>query len=52
MMHNEYFGVYFKKKKAEGKHYFTAMVATARKFLIVIYTLLKKGEAYKQLNVV
>lgn len=40
------FGAYYRKKKAEGKHFFAANTATARKMLQIIYALLKKQEHY------
>jgi transposase len=46
-MHNKELKLYFEKKRSEGKHYFTALVATARKILIIIYSLLKSGQKYR-----
>lgn len=40
------FSNYYRKKKAEGKHYFQAMTATARKILEIIYALLTKRERF------
>jgi len=45
-MHNEELKAYFMRKRSEGKHYFSALVATARKILVIVYALLRKKEAY------
>lgn len=46
MMHNAHFKSYADKKKAEGKHYFTILVATAKKLLLIIYAMLRNGTPY------
>lgn len=46
MMHNPVFKAYYQKKKKEGKHYFTILVAMARKLLIIIYAMLKTNTPY------
>ncbi len=40
------FNTYYYKKKEEGKHHYSAMTATARKMLQIIYALLKKQEVF------
>lgn len=37
---------YYRKKRAEGKHYYQAMTATSRKLLQIIFALLKKNEFF------
>lgn len=46
LMHNERFQAYFTKKKAEGKHYFSILVAIARKLLILIHAILQSRKPY------
>lgn len=46
MMHNPKFQEYAARKKAAGKHYFTILVAMARKLLVMIYGMLKRQEFY------
>lgn len=38
---------YYKKKREEGKHHFTALGAVARKMLYIIHSVLKNNKAYK-----
>lgn len=40
-------GFYFKRKQAQGKHYTMAAMATARKLLARIYTILKEDRPYE-----
>lgn len=42
-MHNPKFQKYYAKKRAEGKHYYTCLIAVSRKLLCEIYTMRKKG---------
>ena len=37
---------YYEKKKLEGKHYFTCLIAIARKFIIRLWSAIRKGERY------
>lgn len=46
MMHNPMFKTYYQKKKSEGKHYFTILVAMAKKLLLIIYSMLKSKTSY------
>lgn len=46
VMHNEDFKAYYQKKRAEGKHYYTCLIAVARRFLIRLYTVLKNRTKY------
>lgn len=46
MMHDPAEHAYYLKKKAEGKHYFTCLVAIARRFLIHLWTAIRKGEKF------
>lgn len=41
------FRVFYDKKRAEGKHHFTAIGAVARKLCYVIHAILTKNEPYK-----
>jgi hypothetical protein len=38
---------FYKKKRAEGKHYGTAMGAVCRKLMVRIYTILKQKRPYE-----
>jgi len=42
------FSNYYQKKREEGKHFIQAMVATARKILEIIFTLLWKEEKFQK----
>jgi len=44
MMHNDKYKEYYKKKRLEGKHYYTCLSAIARKLLCEIYHNLKEHE--------
>ena len=46
MMHDGDSKMYYIKKKAEGKHYFTCLVAIARQFIIHLWAAIRKGEKY------
>jgi transposase len=46
MMHNPVFKDYYEKKKSEGKHYLTILMAIAKKLLLLIYGMLKSGASY------
>lgn len=47
MMHDPASRVYYEKKRKEGKHYFTCLVALARQFIIHLWAALRKGEQYR-----
>jgi transposase len=44
--HSERYGIYYQKKRDEGKEYKKTIIAIANKLLKLIYSLLKKGEFY------
>lgn len=46
MIHNPRFKTYYLKKKQEGKHYFSILVAMAKKLLLIIYGMLKSGTLF------
>lgn len=46
MMHNPVFKDYYEKKKSDGKHYLTILMAIAKKLLLLIYGMLKSGASY------
>lgn len=46
VMHNEDFKAYYQKKRSEGKHYYTCLIAVARRFLVRLYTVLKNRTKY------
>lgn len=45
-MHDQDAHAYYEKKRKEGKHYFTCLVAIARRFIIRLWTAIRKGEKY------
>jgi transposase len=45
-MHDQDAHTYYEKKRKEGKHYFTCLVAIARRFIIRLWTAIRKGEKY------
>lgn len=47
MMHDPASKEYYEKKRKEGKHYFTCLVALARQFIIHLWAALRKGEKYR-----
>jgi transposase len=46
MMHNAVFKAYAEKKRKEGKHYYSILVAVAKKLLLIMYSLLKNKQTY------
>lgn len=45
-MHDQDAHTYYEKKRKEGKHYFTCLIAIARRFIIRLWTAIRKGEKY------
>jgi transposase len=45
-MHDADARVYYEKKRKEGKHYFTCLIAIARRFIVRLWTAIRKGERY------
>lgn len=45
-MHDQDTHTYYEKKRKEGKHYHTCLVAIARRFIIRLWTAIRKGEKY------
>lgn len=45
-MHDQDAHTYYEKKRKEGKHYFTCLVAIARRFIIRLWTAIRKREKY------
>ncbi|MFH1534051.1 MAG: IS110 family transposase [Nitrospirota bacterium] len=48
MMNNSYYKAYYDKKRAEGHHYYTCLIAIARKFLYRIFALQKQVQSNNQ----
>lgn len=45
--YNPELGAYYRKKVAEGKHYYSAMCAVERKLIHLIYAVWRRGTPYQ-----